>query len=200
MTEGQVVGAPREPECSQAAAPVERKRSRRVYVYWGIALFLLISTALFCWAVVVPVWQTRDIIRHYYDETRSSSPLKLNDFPIYATVERLGGAEDAFARLWMYVRLPECLAPHAHCVPELLAGCGLDRAAPKLVELLQDKRPGVRWKALLVIEYAWPYLDSDMRAVALARLESLRDEASGEIRQAAAEALKKIKAGKEKSK
>ena len=35
------------------------KRSRKVYVLWTIALTLLISTALFCWLVVVPVWQGR---------------------------------------------------------------------------------------------------------------------------------------------
>ena len=39
------------------APPTERKpRSKRIYVYWGVALTLLLTGGLVCWKVVVPVF------------------------------------------------------------------------------------------------------------------------------------------------
>ena len=42
--------------------PAPSNRSRRIYVLWSVALTLLISTALFCWLVVVPYLETRTVI------------------------------------------------------------------------------------------------------------------------------------------
>lgn len=41
----------------------EKKRSRRIYVMWAIALALLLALGLLCWKVVVPVWQVRKAVR-----------------------------------------------------------------------------------------------------------------------------------------
>ncbi len=53
--------SPRESESPQGGgtveSPVEKRRSRKVYVLWGVALVVLIAAGLFSWLVVVPVWR-----------------------------------------------------------------------------------------------------------------------------------------------
>lgn len=39
--------------------PVQKPRSKRIYVYWGVALALLLTLGLVCWTVVVPVFPGR---------------------------------------------------------------------------------------------------------------------------------------------
>ena len=38
------------------AEGVAGAKSKRVYVYWGVALALLLAAGLFCWKVVVPAY------------------------------------------------------------------------------------------------------------------------------------------------
>jgi len=45
-----------------AHSPAPAKRSKRLYILWGVALTLLLAAGAFCWAVVVPVWQVRSIV------------------------------------------------------------------------------------------------------------------------------------------
>ncbi len=97
---------------------VEKKRSHRIYVLWGVALTLLISTAVFCWAVVVPVWQTRRALLRV--EERRGNAL--------SAVEALGGEARAVRRLRAYLRLPHWLAHGRRQVPALLGTCA--RAEP----------------------------------------------------------------------
>jgi hypothetical protein len=55
---------PRE-SSSQSGPPVDTKRSRKVYVYWGIALTLLITVGLMCWFVATPYLHTRSVVLEY---------------------------------------------------------------------------------------------------------------------------------------
>jgi HEAT repeats len=147
---------------SQAAAPVD-KRSRKVYVYWGVALALLLALGLFCWLVVVPnrrthavildadAWEKRGISFDYIDMVIDSDKV----------VSQLGGPSEARRQLLVYISQPEWCASARTMAVYALVGCG-EEATPDLKRLCQHKDKYVR--------------------------------------QAAAEALKKIKAKQEKSK
>jgi hypothetical protein len=81
------------PESPQAAATVDKK-SRKVYVLWGIALTLLISTAVFCWLVVVPVMKVRAAASRYNQGA---------GYPSREEMRRLGGPEVAARRVKVYL-------------------------------------------------------------------------------------------------
>jgi len=141
--------------------PEKSKRSRRIYVYWGVALALLLALGLVCWKVVVPVWQTRKAVTlygrwYYYSPHFESKHWPADPGEI---IKLLDGPKAAAERLGLYMTLPECLAPNRTMAVRLLGECRED-AAPVLRRLLNDE-------------------DSS-------------------VRQAAAEALKKIRAAKKK--
>jgi hypothetical protein len=60
-------------------------RSRKIYVLWTIALTLLLSLGAFCWLVVVPVWQVRDVLAGYSSDVLSEQE----------AIQRLGGPKQA---------------------------------------------------------------------------------------------------------
>jgi hypothetical protein len=125
------------------AAPVDR-RSRKVYVLWGIALTLLVSTAIFCWLVVVPVWQVRTIVRASLPKTK----LGKGEWKAAALAarERLGGCPAACKKLSAYLSLPEGIAPRREFAAFALGFCG-KRAGRQLLTCLRDADTDVRVNA-----------------------------------------------------
>jgi HEAT repeat protein len=111
-----------------APAPAPAKRSKKLYVLWAIALTLLISTGLFCWLVVVPVWQVRRVV------VQMDSASFTGDMAIAA----LGGESKAMRPLVMYSRLPAWAVRDRETAVRLLSGCGKP-AVPHLLRLLQEK-------------------------------------------------------------
>jgi len=115
------------------AAPVEAKRSRKLYVYWGIALVLLLVTGVLCWTMVVPVLGVRNVVitSHEMDtgekfvlSQTEGNPPELASKEAAALIERLGGPRRASQRLDAYLRLPAWVASHREEAIYLLCFCG----------------------------------------------------------------------------
>ncbi len=199
-----------------------KPRSKRIYVYWGVALAVLLTLGLFCWLVVVPVLETRAIVERFHLASQAYPTTNRLPDPT-AAVQALGGGEAALPRLQTYLRLPRALAPHRIDATSLIPFCG-ERALPALVDLLEDEEPGVRCLAIMQVGQLGgqsaaislvPLLrheDDATRALAALELGDLRapgavgplrkllSDANPKVRQVAAEALKKIKAAQEKKK
>jgi HEAT repeat protein len=113
------------------SSPELAKRSKRMYVLWSLALTFLISAALFCWLVVVPVWQVKQVVadREY--------PSKISEDQ---AVARLGGPHHAREKLALFLRLPEWLVGDKTSAVCLLSICGPE-AAPVLVSILGQAEP-----------------------------------------------------------
>jgi hypothetical protein len=92
------------PDQPQARKP----RSRKIYILWGVALTLLISTALFCWLVVVPVWQVNRVVEDCFFASLEAAD---NESPCRRGIETLGGEAAASRKLVTYLRAPEWLIP-----------------------------------------------------------------------------------------
>jgi len=166
---------------------VETKHSRRVYIYWGIALVLLLALGTFCWAVVVPVWQVRKAVircRLYKLDQRGH-----RSFSSFAAeeVEGLGGANGAIRNILLYTRLPKRLAPYHDISVELLSCCG-QRAVPALIGLLSDEDEHVRYHAARGLGRI-----GDKRAIA--SLEAVLNDQDGAVAQAARLAINDIRHG-----
>jgi len=113
-------------------SPAPKKRSRKLYVLWGVALTLLLAAGAFCWAVVVPVWQVHRVL------TPGAEVVTTED-----SIERLGGPREAADRLSLYIRMPRQLASHKLHAAYLLRHCG-DSAVAGLTRSLRDGDPEVR--------------------------------------------------------
>jgi hypothetical protein len=119
---------------STAASP---RRSKRLFVYWGIALTLLITGGLFCWLVVVPFLQIRGVLKGYSVSTWSDNP------PAPAEIQSLGGREAARKKLVWYLSLPRSITVEHKKAVALLGACGEDAVAD-LERLLVDEDIAVR--------------------------------------------------------
>ena len=98
---------------------IEQAPSRlalRLYWLWGVSLAVLVALAIFCWLVVVPVWQVRSVL--------SSMPVK-NYGPL---IERLGGNASATKKLYGYILKPDWLAPDKPRSIELMSCLSEGRA------------------------------------------------------------------------
>ena len=127
--------------------PAEGKRSKRIYIYWGIALSLLIAAGLLSWLVVVPVLQTRAVVNAFWMRNATlASRLVANDEEAAAAIEQLGGQERAVSRIKLYLRAPECMAKRRLVATVLLGYCG-DSALPVLEGLLRNEDGSVRQAA-----------------------------------------------------
>jgi hypothetical protein len=168
--------------------PPTTSRSRRIYVLWAIALTLLISTALFCWLVVVPVWQVRRAVERAY----TGEQAKL-------LVRELGGPKLAAARLRNLRRMPSWISDLEDQKGNLLGG--MTRWDRYVLLLSWCEKPGVEVLAKLMHD------ESVVVAVrARSKLEYIAGHVNGvdavtvpqstghkkPTRQAAADALKKI--------
>jgi len=105
--------------------PQGKKRSRKIYVLWGVGLTLLLTAAAFCWAVVVPVWQVHraadwDLI--VASTPNSAGRCRITNFYLALNAaRRLGSAEHAGRAMNLYLRVPESLASRKDRVKLMLA-------------------------------------------------------------------------------
>jgi HEAT repeats len=123
-------------ECSlhpPAASPEPTQRSKRLYILWAIALTLLISTALFCWLVVVPVWQVRNAVLGCDDLGKGD---KTYDDPYRRQALLLGDPANAVGKIRLYLRAPDFAAGKKDVAVELLGFCG-PVAIPELQRILE---------------------------------------------------------------
>jgi len=109
---------------SEATAPAP-KCLKRLYIFWGVALTLLVVIAVFCWLVVVPVWHVKVVVRG------SAANDDLGD-----TVEELGGPSATYRKVALYRHTWFCSAEDEECLARLLGRCG-PRAVPALVDMLE---------------------------------------------------------------
>jgi hypothetical protein len=105
--------------------PQPKKRSKRLYLLWGIALTLLLTLGAFCWLVVVPVWRTRQVVSAYVG----------NEIDGKAAVEQLGGGSRASRAVQLYRRMPKWLAPERDngLVIRLLGHCDKAGVRPLVI-------------------------------------------------------------------
>jgi len=211
------------------------RRSRKVYVLWGVALALLLAAGLFCWLVVLPVLEVRrvraalkpvraPIIICFVesDSADQGSTLSREEVgpiirhlpaPSFSRdeaapiIQQLGGPGRAAHKLGLFLRLPPWLTgadispnpPLASLYDDyglraahLLCYCA-EPAVPELLLLLDHRDKGVRqW-----VMFGFATIRPKDPEVATALEEELRDE-DKDIRQAAAEALKRIRAAEKK--
>ncbi len=212
-------------ELSAAAGQANAdRRDRRIYVWWAVALTLLALLGVFCWAVVAPAWEVRQILG---DGAPHFVVIHLDDPAVTrrydAAVRRLGGPRRAARALSLYSRLPAWIGEDRDWAVYLLGWCD-SSAVPALARALRDRDEHVRWMAALALcqlgpeaREALPALTGALKdedelvraasAVALGQLEenagqavpalteALRDP-DERVRADAAEALKKIRGEK----
>ncbi len=152
--------------------PAEEKRSKRIYVYWGVAFALLLAVGLFSWFVVRPVLEVR---RWLPGAQVPDSSAALDE------IDKLGGPERAAAKLSLYLRVAARSSEEKWVICHHLGFCGR-RATPTLVRALRDEDARVGDTAAWALRYA-----GDPRAVQ-PLIAALRDE-SDNVRNAAAESL-----------
>ena len=102
-------------ESPQGGSPVETKRSRRIYILWGVVLFLLLALGAFCWAVVVPVVEVQGVLNE--SSPYQGPPRPLPQWPPKDAIEseaerrknvaKLGDPASAVRKLTLYLRVPQ---------------------------------------------------------------------------------------------
>ena len=140
------------------ASPSADKRSKRVYVYWGVALGLLLLLGLFCWRVL-PVLKVRAaVLRCAADmESETGDQYNQSSEAIPQEIDRLGGPDPASRQLSHYLELPGWPATKRHIATVMLGNCGKS-AIPSLVELLKDDDWRVRFAAVHALKSMRPFL------------------------------------------
>jgi tetratricopeptide (TPR) repeat protein len=177
------------------------KSTRRMYVLWAIALALLLTLGAFCWLVVVPVWQVRRVLEDhevgkpspgYLLPTLPEEPYLVSIFDPDRVFDELGGRQEAFAKLRLYLRAPNGITPKRPVVVLLLGYHGRN-AVPLLIEQLDHEDPWIRELAA----HALGRIGSEAGAAA-PRLRDMANDSTEDVRVVAAEALKKIKSAQKK--
>ncbi len=168
-----------------------------MYVYWGVALGLLLTGGLLCWKVVVPYYRTREVVT----ELATGHNRRLPTLSCKEAIARLGGRENAFEQAVFYFRLPAWIAPERASAVRILSGCGEaalphvsqamkdedvavreaaastlgafgQRGVPNLIEALHDEDVGVRFEAAWSLERLGPRAKRAIPALE----EALKDE------------------------
>jgi hypothetical protein len=130
------------------------KNPNRIYVFWAVALVLLLLAVAGAW-IGVPIWRTRKVVADYgrnrfssafpswsipdADSLGAASPPQL--ISAQQAIAELGGKARALEALRQYMRRSDSLAPHKWQATMLVEHCG-EAAVPTLQELLEhnDKR------------------------------------------------------------
>jgi HEAT repeat protein len=116
--------------------PQASKRPRKLYILWAIALALLLTASLFCWLVVVPVWQLRAGVWRCYVSVEGYPHIYAEDIAAN-TVAQLGGGRRAVSTIRWYVLFPDRFAPHPEHAVLMLGFCG-EAAVPALLHYLES--------------------------------------------------------------
>ncbi len=114
------------------------RRSRRIYIYWGVALTLLLALGLFCWVFVLPAMEVANEARRI---TLNTPPRKDHD-----PAGGLGGPHRTLRGVRLYLMLPDRLAPYKPGAAYLLGECGKP-AVPLLTKALGDSDSVMRFAA-----------------------------------------------------
>jgi HEAT repeat protein len=77
-----------------------KRRFKRLYVYWGIALALLATAGLFSWLLVIPLWRVREVAGDY----------TYRKYDAKDAIAKLGGPEKAYPMLRLFLKLPASIA------------------------------------------------------------------------------------------
>jgi hypothetical protein len=181
----------------QPAQPADR-RDRRVYVWWAVALTLLGLLGAFCWAVMVPYCQVRNEVRAAVRELKSK--LNTYDGPSRHFAARrnavtgLGGPEAASRKIRAYLRLPRRLAPDRYEAVMILPLCG-EAGVPVLADIVTSSEEApLRELAALCLG-----CKGETAAPAASALQAASRDRDPSVANAAAQALKEIKAAQERS-
>jgi HEAT repeat protein len=177
---------PPEPDCSQETTPVD-KRSRKVYVLWGIALTFLGTVGLVCWLVVVPFLQTRAAMERAA-VVRKRCVFGAGD--LRTTLKELGGPERAAGKLTLYLRAPASLAPERALAVEALGMLRRPESRGLLTEFLRHHEAETRKRAAEALGHLGP--DAADSVDELVRLLADKGE---RVRGKAADALGQIGPG-----
>jgi hypothetical protein len=162
-------------------------------ILWSVALALLLAAGLFCWLVVVPVWQVRTVVRVYAKESygnRLITSPPLPGSPEMVAVRRLGGGSEAARKLSLFLRYQGVTTPLGRVAVSLLGFCG-ESAVPTLARIILQEDASLRMIAVRGLGEI-----GGERAVVLLKT-ALKDQ-DKDVRQAAAEALSKIRGEAEK--
>jgi hypothetical protein len=113
-------------------------RTWRPMLLWTLAILLVLGLVWFVTGVVVPAVGTNRILRELDSRRTKVEPCPIWDRETEAgALERLGGAEKAFARLRIYRALPASIATHQQAALRLIGLCG-GRALPVLRRALSS--------------------------------------------------------------
>ncbi len=118
-----------------APSPAPVKRSKRLYVYWGVALTLLLALGLLCWLVVLPVTRTHRAldwevssdfgITPYWNTGEESKRCEeANRKAARRCIRILGGPERAATMVYRYVTWPHPYELRGEQASWVLAECG----------------------------------------------------------------------------
>ncbi len=150
-------------------------RSKRVYIYWGVALALLLAAGLFCWLIVVPVAQTDRVISDVPGALETAFKLAYDEDGIRTALSRLGGPEKAGRKLALCYRALDLFADDENPMPGpmsfegskkvwilvLLGHC--DRApTPIFRKALKSPDASIRMAAIVGLGVAGPRAEGSM--------------------------------------
>ncbi len=109
------------------APPTEKKpRSKRIYVMWGVALALLLTAGILCWAMVVPFLQARQAVLEGGKSAQAHRE----------KIAALGGPDRARAKLSLYLRLAPDSSVNTEAI-HMLGMCG-PRSVSPLLRVIKD--------------------------------------------------------------
>jgi hypothetical protein len=160
---------------------------RRVYVWYGVTLALLLALGLFCWFVATPVMCVRREVNICMesiarDWSFPSGPTRhlYSYIDLRSPVQRLGGGHEALRMIRTYLAMPDWAAPNKYTAVALLGECG-EEAIPVLTQLALEEE----FEGHLVAVWALGRIGKNSIPV-LIRLAASPD---ARMREAAAEAL-----------
>jgi HEAT repeat protein len=200
--------------------PQARKRSHLIWWLCGMVLCLLAAAALFYWKLVVPIVEVNRAVGRCEALQMSEEAMGRQ---VAAEAKRLGGNATLANYLRTSLRAPAFVCRSQVIAASMLAHCGKP-AVPVLIEALEHQDLHVRINAASALIHIGPEAvaavpaliarlgDADANTrynvvVALGRIGDARaavplkrmlKDRDREIRQAAAEALKKVKTAQEK--
>ena len=129
------------------------RRARRIYIWWGTALGLLVIAAMFSWLVVVPAWTACRLVKRC-----ERGAMTRNDWvPVAkAGITEFGGPNASVDLLIRYLRLPNLIAPERELALDLIDSCrdmeagSIEKAVPLFIEIMLDtaEDPAVRCNAM----------------------------------------------------
>ena len=132
---------------------VEKKRSKKIYVLWGIALALLLVIGLLCWLYVAPLMHVRVIAAELNDNLPEAWSETDEDRMAHLkrAIEALGGRASAARAFGMYLGAPDSVTPHKAAAIWGLGHCGNHayKHAPAITAALGHDHAHVRWIAAI---------------------------------------------------